>query len=88
MKPELCPHCGSEVPPDAPACPGCGADERTGWSDSATANRLAIPDPEGFDYERFVEEEFGPRKPARRWRWVWILIGVLALAAVLWRRMF
>ena len=64
MPPETCPNCGAVVPPQARACPGCGSDESTGWSDSATASHLGIPE-EKFDYEDFVQEEFAhrPLKP-------------------------
>jgi predicted nucleic acid-binding Zn ribbon protein len=34
--PEICPVCGETVPRRATACPGCGADERTGWDEDAT----------------------------------------------------
>ena len=80
MPPELCPNCGAIVPRGAKACPECGSDEKTGWSDTASADRLGIPD-DNFDYGKFVKEEFGPKtvKP-RGIRWVW---WVTALALVL-----
>ncbi len=28
-----CPNCGEEVPIKAKSCPGCGSDEKTGWSE-------------------------------------------------------
>lgn len=34
--PSECPVCGCDVPPHSRACPGCGADENTGWNDEAT----------------------------------------------------
>ena len=30
MNPDLCPHCGAEVPEKARVCPECGADAETG----------------------------------------------------------
>ena len=55
MTPEICPNCEAEVPAGARACPACGADEETGWSQSAHCDRLGIPDPdEPFDYGGFV----------------------------------
>jgi hypothetical protein len=30
-----CPHCGAQVPSNATACPECGSDEETGWSENA-----------------------------------------------------
>lgn len=84
--PDTCPQCGAIVPPNARACPECGADEQTGWSDDAHADRLGIPS-ENFDYHQFVEEEFGapPRKrPTPSLRWLWWLVA-LGLALVLLR---
>lgn len=43
--PSECPICGAEVPPNAPACPDCGADERTGWNQENTRyDGLDLPD--------------------------------------------
>ncbi len=33
--PFLCPNCGAMVPANAKACPECGSDEETGWSEAA-----------------------------------------------------
>jgi len=88
MTPEICPHCGAPVPPKARACPECGADERTGWSDRAEAQRLGLPDDE-FDYDEFVAEEFG--RPAESkirprgisWLW-WAVAAGLVLGFLFW----
>ncbi len=88
MCPETCPNCGAIVPRKAKACPECGADEKTGWSDSASADRLGIPD-ESFDYERFVAEEFDTRSPKPRGvHWVWWLTALLLVVLFLffWSR--
>lgn len=83
MPPEICPQCGAVVPPKARACPECGSDEETGWSERAAAQNLGLPDEE-FDYDEFVKEEFGPKTgPAARprgihWFW-WILALGLAV---------
>jgi hypothetical protein len=77
--PDVCPNCGAEVPPRARACPECGSDERTGWSEGARAADLGLPDTE-FDYDSFVKEEFGETEPRPRgvsWFW-WVVAGVLA----------
>jgi hypothetical protein len=80
MPPESCPHCGADVPPDARACPECGSDERTGWSDEASASGLALPD-DAFDYDDFAKRELGgaaarPRGISRFW---WLAAGVILL---------
>jgi len=81
--PDVCPQCGAEVPPGAAACPGCGSDERTGWSERARYDALDLPDAE-FDYDDFVERELWPEEVrARRRHWVWWVAVGLMLAAVL-----
>jgi len=80
MPPEICPNCGADVPPRAKACPECGADEGTGWAEDAQAGGLDLPDQE-FDYEEFVQREFGAKKAVPhgvRWLW-WVVAIVLAV---------
>jgi len=84
MTPDVCPNCGAEVPPDAKACPECGSDEKTGWSDEAHAGGLDLPD-EDFDYGEFVQREFGNKKSIPHGiHWFWWLVGVLLVTAFLW----
>ena len=88
MPPETCPNCGAEVPRDAKACPECGADEQTGWSEAAKTSGLNLPE-EKFDYDDFVEREFGGKKPVPRgihWLWWLVALGVLAAFAAVWLR--
>jgi hypothetical protein len=81
MPPEVCPNCGAEVPPNANACPECGSDESTGWSEAARNDDLDLPE-EKFDYDDFVKREFGKEQPVPRGiHWFWWLVAVLALAA-------
>lgn len=79
--PETCPNCGSDVPRGAKSCPECGADERTGWSDEAHASGLDLPN-ESFDYDEFVQREFGSQKKPMPYgiRWYWWLVAILLLA--------
>jgi len=83
MPPEYCPNCGEEVPDQARACPACGSCEETGWSSSAHAERLGVPD-DSFDYDRFVQEEFGggSHRPPNRRR-VWWVAACVVLAVFL-----
>ena len=76
------------MPEKARACPECGSDYETGWSDRAGAQRLGLPDDE-FDYDEFVKEEFGgdARRPAIRppgISWLWWVVAVLLLVAFAW----
>ena len=44
-----CPHCGNAVPAKALACPACGSDASSGWSDEADAWAGDLPG--GYDEE-------------------------------------
>jgi glutaredoxin len=45
IPPVECPICGAAVPRNARACPGCGADERTGWDEEASRyDGVDLPD--------------------------------------------
>jgi hypothetical protein len=83
MTPEVCPNCGANVPPDAKACPECGSDERTGWSETAYASHLGLLD-ENFDHDEFVKMEFEPEpsKP-RGIGWFWWTVALLVAAGML-----
>ncbi|HEX5400555.1 MAG TPA: zinc-ribbon domain-containing protein [Verrucomicrobiae bacterium] len=84
MKPSaVCPNCGAEVPPNARACPECGSDETTGWSETAYTSSLGLPDEE-FDYDEFVKEEFGAgRAKPHGLSWVWWVTGLLLAVLLL-----
>ena len=85
MPPAFCPNCNTAVPSGAHACPECGADEETGWGEDAHAQSLGIPD-EDFDYDEFVEREFGEEKPGVKpqgLHWFWWLVGLGLLAALI-----
>jgi predicted nucleic acid-binding Zn ribbon protein len=81
--PETCPVCGADIPRNARACPECGSDEKTGWSDHAHAQSLDLPDDE-FNYDEFVEREFGKKGQHRRVHWLWWLTAVALLAIIVW----
>lgn len=87
MTPEQCPNCGTDLPRRARVCPECGADERTGWSEQAAADHLGIHDPEAFDHEAFVREEFGEGRRGRVGKqplWVWVVAAILLTALAAW----
>jgi hypothetical protein len=80
MPPEICPNCGEKIPRNARACPGCGSDEETGWSEAPQTGGLDLPDEE-FDYNDFVKREFdstpNPVPKGIRWYW-WVVAALLA----------
>ena len=80
QSPEICPVCGEDVPPNALACPECGADHNSGWREDAESYD-GVDLPEEFDYEEFRRREFGvsPKPPGISAIW-WITgIGLVLL---------
>ncbi|MCX6884464.1 MAG: zinc ribbon domain-containing protein [Verrucomicrobiota bacterium] len=81
--PETCPNCGTSVPRRALACPACGADHETGWSEAAEDSNTDLPDEE-FNYNEYVQREFGGGSPVPKGlHWFWWLVGVLLVAGLL-----
>ncbi|MCF7688249.1 MAG: zinc ribbon domain-containing protein [Cephaloticoccus sp.] len=79
--PHECPVCGEAVPRGAKACPGCGADERSGWDDDATCyDGLDLPD-EAYDDEKEVQSS-PPESHVLRTIVIVSLIGALLLLFV------
>lgn len=81
---ENCPNCGADLPRNAKACPECGSDERTGWSEEAYASSLDLPDDE-FDYDEFVKNEFGRKKKVvpKGMHPFWWIVALIVVAALL-----
>ena len=76
VSPSECPVCGETVPRGAKACPGCGADERSGWNEDATRyDGLDLPAAAFADEntERAARSEHG------RGLWVAVAVGLLVL---------
>ena len=81
--PEVCPVCNEEVPPRALACSECGADHNSGWREDADAYAgIDLPD-DDFNYEDFVQREFGSRAKRHGLKMVWWIAGILLVAAFL-----
>ncbi len=55
-----CPNCGAEVPINAKACPECGSDEETGWSEAAQTMHL-------LPRSAHPDDEITPRQPWTRY---------------------
>ncbi len=82
--PDSCVHCGTDIPPRADACPECDADEENCWRDHYSGD-LGLPD-DDFDYDEFVEREFGagksPKIIPQGLHWFWWLISIALIAAL------
>ena len=81
--PSTCPICSADIPPNAKACPECGACEKSGWSEDAAYDGLGLPD-EDFDYDKFAAEEFGGGARKSRKERFWWIVALLALIAFGW----
>jgi hypothetical protein len=80
--------CGEWVYRGQVGCGECGACAKSGWKAESAADGLDLPDPdEAFDYDAFVEREFGNASKRRlgegRWSRVWWWAAVAVLAAMI-----
>ena len=85
--PPVCPVCHASVPPDAVACPECGACHDSGWKENADVY-------DGLDFlDEAHEDDAGKvswgKEPGLHpfWRIV-VLIAVLALFWWFWKSVF
>ncbi len=82
VPPGDCPTCGESVPAGAKACPHCGADERTGWSEETYLDGVDLPeDEEGSEYRRSPEREAGGALP--RGGRAWLAFGLVVLLVLI-----
>jgi len=77
----ICPCCGAQVASGARACPDCGSDERTGWSQNTYLDGLDLPGMDESDYEEMLAREFSSPKSKSRIEWKTI-VGVILLVAM------
>ena len=70
-----CPHCGAEISESASFCKHCGSSDEDGWRE---VDSSSFGD-DDFDYDSFVESEFGERGMRSGFPWVWQLISILLL---------
>jgi hypothetical protein len=79
--PAECAQCGADIPPRAHACPGCGADERTGWREQSVYDGLNLPDEDTDNDPRSAARNLRPRDRLT-WYWVLTIVAVLLLLIV------
>ncbi|MDR0352771.1 MAG: zinc ribbon domain-containing protein [Opitutaceae bacterium] len=83
--PPECAICGTELSPNARACPNCGADERTGWDGAADLyDGLDLPGEEDTAeaYERFLRNEMPQRARRRKHSFIITAVCLVLVAAV------
>jgi len=81
----VCPFCGECIPSTVKACPACGSDEKTGWSEDTYLDGVDLPVDD--DYKDLVLKEFGGETVSHgSWQkrtWITVAaIGLLALAGL------
>lgn len=79
-RPTECLVCGKPVPPNAHACPHCGADERSGWDEESTRyDGLDLP------AEAFEPDDAARNRPAggRGTQILWVVTASLTLLVLL-----
>ena len=80
-----CPVCGETVPGGSKSCPECGACEKSGWRNDSYSDGISLPDdPDDFEYDRFVEEEFGKGGTRRTIASTWWWAAAVLLVVTVW----
>ncbi len=83
----ICSNCRAIVRVNALACPQCGADGKTGWSEDANQGSADIPagysGNKDFDYEGFMIREFGKKKKKTSFPWGKTLLTLILMIALL-----
>ena len=91
-----CPHCDARVPAGALACPECGSDAQSGWSEGADDWAGDLPtgyddgdEDDDLDYEDLLREEGLlddglPSKKAIARRQLTLVVAVLVVLVLLW----
>jgi hypothetical protein len=82
--PGQCPVCGEWVRKGAAACGDCGACAQSGWSGGSDHDGLDLPD-DDFNYDEFLQREFGQDNEGRRApvSWWWIVAVILFIVILL-----
>lgn len=77
VPPGDCPNCGEEVPAGAPVCPGCGADEHTGWGDETYLDGVELPEVDEAEVRRVLDQDLGDGLPRGGRAWAAFTLAVL-----------
>jgi ribosomal protein L40E len=83
-----CSHCGAEISSSASFCRHCGSSDADGWRVDSPSSEIDSHEDEEFDYDSFVEDEFGNNdfvtQTSALWRWVAIALLVLFFMGLLY----
>ncbi len=85
VPPDTCAVCGADIPPNARACPDCGADERTGWREDSIYDGLDLPDDAWNDESSHTDRPQPARNPETGLAWYWTAVALaLVIAAIVY----
>ena len=63
------------------ACPACGADHNSGWREDADIyDGVGLPE-QDFNYDDFVEQEFGSESKPPGLGTIWWIVGIALIVA-------
>ena len=87
MSSDYCSYCYKEMPKWSTACPHCGSDLETGWSENTYMDGVDTVGGSGYmddeDYDDYVRRDFGQDESSGP-RW-WIVVAALAVVVgMLW----
>jgi hypothetical protein len=86
--PAVCPVCSEDVPPNAQACPDCGACYESGWrlaDNDAVYDGLDLPDWAYEDEdEKIVRPNMSRHSAANGISLFWRITAILLLLALFW----
>ena len=78
----LCPGCGDEVKVGSKGCPKCNRLDPWEIEGNDIYDGLDLPD-DDFDYDEFVDREFGKSVSTNRLKFVWWISAVILLIALI-----
>ena len=71
-----CPVCGEVVDANALACPHCGADDETGWSEDAEYDEVGLPD-SAYGKQPRPTKQHSPV-------FAYLVVGLIVVILVVW----
>lgn len=84
-----CECCGARLPGGSTFCRHCGASEESGWGERGEVHEDLGTLDEDFDYEEFVEREFGSTAgPNVSWRGIVVILILLGFLLAILLPMF
>ena len=84
----ICPGCGGEVAVGSKSCPTCDPPKPWEQHESLDGVDLDLPEDDSFDYQGFIEDEFGGGRRPRDKMLFWAITAIVLLVALGMRRFF